>query len=132
MVTWLSRKQPVVARSSRETYYHSLAEVTSDLLSLQTLLCELKVPHTTPVIFYDNQNTIMLAHNSIIHEITKHMEIDLFFVREKVLAKTPGAIHILGTDQLVDVLTKPLSSSRFLELRSKLHVVNPSTKAHPP
>jgi hypothetical protein len=44
------------------------------------------------------------------------MEIDLFFVREKVLANQLAVVHIPGTDTWADALTKPLPSSRFLEL----------------
>lgn len=54
---------------------------------------------------------------------TKHKEIDLFFVREKVLAKQLSVVHIPGSDQWADVLTKPLSTAKFLLMRSKLNVV---------
>nr|KYP66864.1 hypothetical protein KK1_013175 [Cajanus cajan] len=50
------------------------------------------------------------------------MEIDVFFVREKVLAKQLQIQHIPALDQWADILTKPLSSSRFTVLKSKLHV----------
>jgi hypothetical protein len=56
------------------------------------------------------------------------MEIDLFFVREKVISKQLRVVHVPGTDQWADALTKPLSSSKFLELRPKLNV----TSAKPP
>jgi hypothetical protein len=50
------------------------------------------------------------------------MEIDLFFVLEKVLAKKISVVHVAGVDQWADALTKPLSSTKFLELRTKLNV----------
>lgn len=50
------------------------------------------------------------------------MEIDIFFVREKVINKTLFVYHIPGVDQKDDILTKPLSICQFLELRSKLNV----------
>ena len=50
------------------------------------------------------------------------MEIDVFFVREKILAKQLSIIHIPALDQWADVLTKPLSTSRFEALRGKLNV----------
>jgi len=46
------------------------------------------------------------------------MKIDLFFVRENVLAKQLSVVHILGTDQWANVLTKPLSVAKFLLMRS--------------
>jgi len=50
------------------------------------------------------------------------MEIDLFFVREMVLAKQLTVQHIAGDDQWADVLTKPVSTAKFLSLRPKLNV----------
>lgn len=87
LISWWSKKQTVVARSSAEAEYRSLAQSTAEVLWVQTLLAELKVPFTTPAIFCDNQSTIAMAHNLVLHARTKHMEIDLFFVREKVLNK---------------------------------------------
>lgn len=126
--SWWSKKQTVVARSSAEAEYHSLAQTTAEVLWVQTLLAELNFSFTTPSIFCDNQSTVAIAHNPVLHARTKHMEIDLFFVRKKVLNKTLADCHILGVDQKVHILTKPLSNSRFLELRSKLNL----TASSPP
>ncbi|PNX54637.1 histone deacetylase [Trifolium pratense] len=129
LVSWWSRKQPVVARSSAEAEYRSLAHVTAEILWIQTLLQELLVPSTTPLVLCDNQSAVALAHNPVLHARTKHMEIDLFFVREKVLAKQLQVVHIPGTDQWADLFTKPLSSAKFLALRPKLNV---GSSSHPP
>lgn len=113
-----------MARSSTEAKYRSLAQATADLLWLQSLLQELCVPTKSPIMLCDNQSAVMFAHNPIMHSRTKHMEIDLFFVREKVLAKQLNVLHILGSDQLSNVLIKPLASSKFLELKHKLRVTS--------
>jgi hypothetical protein len=60
---------------------------------------ELTVPFSSLVVLCDNQSAVLLAHNPILHLMTKHMEIDLFFVREKVMAKQLSVVHIPGTDQ---------------------------------
>ncbi|KAK2454628.1 putative mitochondrial protein [Trifolium repens] len=122
LISWWSRKQQVVARSSTEAEYRSLAQATADVLWLQTLLKELTVPFQTPTVYCDNQSAVLLAHNPVLHSRTKHMEIDLFFVREKVLAKQLSVTHIPGSDQLADILTKPISSEKFLLMRTKLNV----------
>jgi hypothetical protein len=96
------------------------------------LLTELSVPFVTPIIYCDNQSAVLLAHNPILHARTKHMEIDLFFVREKVLAKQLTVQHIPGDNQWADVLTKPLSSSKFLYLRPKLNVTASLSSKQPP
>jgi hypothetical protein len=81
-------------RSSTEAECCSLAYVTTELLWLQTLLTELSVPFTATTAFYDNQSVVLVVHNPILHARTKNMEIDLFFVREKVLAKKLIVKHI--------------------------------------
>ena len=71
------------------------------------------------------------AHNPILHSRTKHMEIDLFFVREKVLSNKLYVVHIPAQDQWADLLTKPLSPTSFQFIRDKLKVLELS-QAHPP
>jgi len=128
LISWWSRKQPVISRSTTEAEYRSLAQATSEILWIQTLFTELKVATTVPTVLCDNLSTVALAHNPVLHSRTKHMELDLFFVREKVLQKQLLIQHIPATQQLADALTKPLSSSSFLDYRSKLNVC----AFHPP
>jgi len=117
LISWWSRKQTVVARSSTKAEYRSLAQTTTEILWVQTLLTELAVPFSVPVIFCDTQDD-----SPVLHACTKNMEIDLFFVREKVISKSLRVTHIPGCDQKADEFTKPLSSAKFLEFREKLNV----------
>jgi histone deacetylase 1/2 len=107
-----------------------LAQATADILWIQTLLIELIVPFSQPVIHCDNQSAVLLAHNPLIHTRTKHMEIDLFFVREKVSAKQLTIMHIPSTEQCADILIKLVSTAKFLLMRSKLNVLE-SQSSHP-
>lgn len=63
-----------------------------------------------------------MAHNPILHAMTKHKEIDLLFIREKVIGKELTIVHILGDDQWAVLLTKSISTSMILQVRSKLDV----------
>lgn len=110
----------MIAKSSAEAEYRSLALSASEILWVQSLLRELKVTHSTPVIFYDNQSTVALSHNHVLHSRTKHMELDLFFVREKVLSKSLVVCHVPTEAQIADILTKPLAKTPFCMLRDKL------------
>ncbi|XP_020204384.1 uncharacterized protein LOC109789763 [Cajanus cajan] len=109
LISWWSKKQTIVARSSIEAEYRSLALATVEVLWIQTLLSELHVSHYSPVIYCDNMSTIALAHNPVLHARTKHMELDLFFVREKVAANLLHVVHVPAIDQYTDILTKSLS-----------------------
>jgi histone deacetylase 1/2 len=122
LVSWGSKKQQLVARSSTEAEYRSMANTTADLLWIQSLLCELQVPFHTPTLLCDNLSAVSLSHNPILHAKTKHIELDIHFVREKVLSKQLHVLHVPAIDQLADPLTKPLSPANFASIRTKLKV----------
>lgn len=115
-----------MARFSTKFEYISLAPATADLLWIHTLLQEINIVTKPLVVLCDNPSAILLAHNPIMHFQTKHKEIYLLFVKEKVLAKLLTMVRFLGSNQIADVLTKPLSSTKFLELRHKLRVITTS------
>lgn len=63
-----------------------------------------------------------LSANPILHLHTKHVEIDIYFVSDLVQQKKVRIHHLPTTAQLADVLTKPLSTTKFLPLKDKLNV----------
>ncbi|KAF5471442.1 hypothetical protein F2P56_008232 [Juglans regia] len=122
-ISWSSKKQHTVARSSTEAEYKSLANTTAELIWLQSLIKELgfPLPHP-PVLWCDNLGATYLTSNPVYHSRTKHMDIDFHFVRDRVAAKTLQVKFCSSKDQLADVFTKPLVSDRFSALRSSLRV----------
>ncbi|KAK4406558.1 Retrovirus-related Pol polyprotein from transposon RE2 [Sesamum angolense] len=88
LVTWRSKKQTTVARSSVEAEYRAMAHTTSEILWLKNLLKELGFMYDDPVPMHcDNQATIHIASNPVFHERTKHIEVDCHFVREAILSQ---------------------------------------------
>jgi len=124
LVSWVSRKQRTIARSSTEAEYKALADVAAEVVWVQSLLRELGLSLTsTPVLWCDNLGATYLCANPVFHARTKHVEIDYHFVRERV-ASGDLKVNFLSTkDQVADIFTKPLAGSRFAELRVKLGVV---------
>jgi hypothetical protein len=72
----------------------------------------------------DNLGATYLSANLIFHARTKHIKVDYHFVRDRVNKKVIQIRFIFSKDQLVDVLTKPLSHSIFTFLYSKFHLEN--------
>ena len=88
LISWCSRKQPTVSKSSTESKYRSLAATTSEIMWLQMLLVELKIlQHHPPILWCDNIWATFLAVNPINHARTKYISIDYHFVKEQVATK---------------------------------------------
>ena len=84
-VTWKSKKQNVVARSSVELEFRAIAQGVCELLQLKIILDDLRIKWEGPIKLYcDNKSTINIAHNLVQYERTKHMEIDRHFIKEKL------------------------------------------------
>lgn len=81
LVSWKSKKQHTISRSSVEAEYRCMAAVTAEIIWLTGLLKELGVFLSSPVqLFYDKKVALQIANNPIFHERTKHIEIDCYFV----------------------------------------------------
>lgn len=74
------------------------------------------------ILWCDNITAVALAANPMFHACTKHIEIDVHFIRDHVLNGTLEVRYVPSTDQLADCLTKPLSHTQFADLRSNLGV----------
>lgn len=110
-----------MSRSSVESKYRSLANLTTDVLWLQAICAELGVEVSPPHrLWCDNTSAIALASNSVLHARTKHIEVGVHFIREKVVDNSVEVGQVPTEDNIADVFTKPLREPRFLLLRDKL------------
>ncbi|KAK2967234.1 hypothetical protein RJ640_002061 [Escallonia rubra] len=125
LVTWRSKKQPVVARSSAEAEFRALAHGICEGIWLRRLLSELKIIKSWPMKLYcDNKAAVNIAHNPVHHDRTKHVEVDRHFIKEKIDDGSVYLMHVPTREQTADVLTKSLHKPSFEDLVSKLGMVN--------
>jgi len=125
LISWKSKKQQTISKSSSEAEYRALAATTWELQWLAFLLQDLHVPFITPATLYcDNQSSIQIASNQVFHERTKHIEIDCHIVRKKLNGGLLKLLLISSAMQTADILTKPLHPSAFKALVFKLGMKN--------
>lgn len=120
-ISWCSKKQSAVSRSSTEAEYRSMADTTSELQWLLILLSELHVDlAAVPVLHCDNISALALATNPVHHSKLKHIEVDVHFTRAQVKAGTIRVQFISTKEQLADLFTKGLCSPQHTYLCGSL------------
>jgi hypothetical protein len=123
LVSWAAKRQPVVSHSSAEAEYCAVANSVVEASWLRQLLHELHSPfQRTTLVYCDNVSAVYLSTNLVQHQRTKHVEIDLHFVRERVVAGDVRVFSVPTTLQFADIFTKGLPSSVFLGFRSSLNI----------
>lgn len=124
-ISWKTKKQDTVSRSSAEAEYRAMAALTQELLWFRSILIEFGLPHKGPMtVLCDNKAAIHISSNPVFHERTKHIEVDLHFVRDEIVKGVIRPAHVSTTDQMADIFTKALGRKEFESFLFKLGVHN--------
>jgi hypothetical protein len=123
-ISWFSRKQKSVALSSAEDEYMAGSLASCEAIWLQKLLMSFfdQVLDTT-MIHCDNQRCIKLSENPMLHDRSKHIEIRYHFIRDCMQKGSVKLQYVPNSEQIADILTKPLVKGKFVYFRDKLGVV---------
>lgn len=107
LLSWSTKRQPTVSRSSAEAEYKGVANAVAETCWLWNLLLEMHCPlQRATIVYCDNISAVYLSSNPVQHQRTKHIEIDIHFVREKVQRGQVRVLHIPASSQYADIFTK--------------------------
>ncbi|KAL3509708.1 hypothetical protein ACH5RR_029109 [Cinchona calisaya] len=127
-ISWSSKKQRTVARSSTKVEYRAVVSALTETNWVPNLLHKLHVPITiSPKIYCDNVEASYFRQNPVFHNRMKHIAVDFHFVRDQVRNKQVTVKHIHAVDQHAGSLTKALPKAAFHHTLHKLGVASPPT-----
>ncbi len=122
-ISWSSRKQATVAKSSTEAEYVALSMAAQEAIWLNRLMSDLGQNMDEPItIFEDNQGAMELAKNPKYHSRTKHIDICHHFIRERVMSNEIKVMYCNTKNMIADIMTKALPKPSFEKLRTLLGV----------
>lgn len=102
-----------------------MALTSCEVTWLKALLKDLGLNNLPPAILKcDNTAALSIAANPVLHERTKHVEIDCHYVRDKVTAGEITTAYVPSHAQVADILTKPLPVKQHHYLLKKFGAVS--------
>ncbi|GJY83664.1 ribonuclease H-like domain-containing protein [Tanacetum coccineum] len=118
LLTWSSKCQDTLSHSSVEAEYRGVANAVAKTSWILNLLHELHTPLSTATLVYcDNVSAVCMSANPVQHQCTKHIEIDIHFVCDKVAAGYVRVLHVPSRFQYADIFTKGLPYPLFVDFR---------------
>uniref|UniRef100_A0A251V9N3 Putative chlorophyll A-B binding protein n=1 Tax=Helianthus annuus TaxID=4232 RepID=A0A251V9N3_HELAN len=110
----------------KDGHNRAMATTVSEILWLRWLLKELGAEQNIATqLFCDNLAVKHIANNPAFHERTKHVEMDCYFVRERVESNDVEPLYVDTKSQVADLFTKPLGSRQLQLLLGKLGICDP-------
>src|SRR5258708_38593012 len=124
VVTWLAKKQPMIALSSTEAEYMGVTHARKEAVFLEHLYGDAGIPIAVPIfLLVDNQSMITLAENPIFHTCSKHIEVWHHWVHEKIEDSLIKLEYVPTADQVANIFTKPLNSEKFWKFHGVLGLI---------
>ncbi|XP_026390920.1 uncharacterized protein LOC113286550 [Papaver somniferum] len=123
LVSWSSKRQASVSRSSAEVEYRGVDNVVTETTWLRNLLLELHLPlRRATIVYCDNISAVFMFGDPVQYQRTKHVEIDIHFLRDRVRIGDIHVLHIPSENQYADIFTKGLLRQLFTRFRASLSV----------
>ena len=121
VVSWMSKKQPIVTLSTTEAEFVAPAACACQAIRIIRVLKSLNhVQHKGTIIMCDNTSIIKLSKNPVMHGRSKHIKVRFHFLRDLVKSEKIELVHCGTQKQVDDVMTKALKLEAFQRLREKM------------
>eukprot|EP00253_Pinus_taeda_P018465 PITA_18465 len=121
-VSWMSKKQSVVALSTTEAEYMAATHASKEAVWLQRVCSSMGLVQGAIRIDCDSQSEIFLAKNPAYHSKTKHIDVQYHFVRDMIEDKKVLLVKVDTLNNTADALTKSVSSNKFSCCRETMGV----------
>ncbi|GKB48853.1 retrovirus-related pol polyprotein from transposon TNT 1-94 [Tanacetum coccineum] len=122
-ISWSSRKQPIVTLSTTEAELVAATACGCQAIWLRYILEELNFSQGEPIIiFCDNNSSIKLSRDRVLHGRSKHISVRCHFLRDRTRSQELELVYCRSEDQVADILTKALKPAVFQKLRRMLGV----------
>ncbi|GKA55457.1 putative RNA-directed DNA polymerase [Tanacetum coccineum] len=125
LVSWQCKKQTIVAISSTEAEYVAAASCCAQVLWMQNQLLDYGFNFMNTEIHIDNESTICIVRNPVLHSKTKHIQIRHHFIRDCYEQRLINVVKVHTDDNVADLLTKGFDLARFNFLVVGLHPLSP-------
>ncbi|XP_062080405.1 secreted RxLR effector protein 161-like [Humulus lupulus] len=112
-ISWKVQLQQVVALSTTEAEFMATTEIFKEAVWLKGILNEIKMLSGKVIVYSDSQSSIHLSRNPVYHERSKHIDIRLFWIRNKIEEGEVNLEKIPSEDNPADAGTKVLTVSKF-------------------
>lgn len=123
VISWSSKKQPVVTLSTTEAEFIAAASCACQAIWLRRILENLGHDQRRCItVLCDNSSAIKLSKNPVMHGRSKHIDVRFHFLRDLSREGIVDLVHCASQEQLSDIMTKPLKLESFLKFRSLLGI----------
>jgi hypothetical protein len=120
-VSWMSKKQPIVALSTTEAEFVAAAASACQAVWMRRVLRNLSHDQEgSTSIMCDNSSTIKLSKNPVMHGRSKHIRVRFHFLRDLAKDGEVELVYCPTQEQVADLMTKALKLEAFQKLRKKM------------
>ncbi|MBW0481244.1 hypothetical protein O181_020959 [Austropuccinia psidii MF-1] len=124
-ISWLSKKQSVVAQSTTEAEFISLNICAKQMRWVSFVLSDLGQEIVKPIMFSDNSGAVTISKQASLNANTKHIEVRYQYICDCVVQNLLSINQVSSSEMIADILSKPLGAQQMTTVYKQLHLVDP-------